>query len=201
MKKYKCYGLLLALSLLVALPVGAQSTTPKEEQINLNVVAQVSRNHLITPSDPTVTETIAIDDADEVNIIFGSSSKTLKIELISPSGQRFSSGNINSAGVRSLVYPDPAEPNTTGANYIFVLSRPQAGKWSYAIQDTAPLTKPRAVLLSLFSSSPVRAGMYAEPENRIDRDVRLALIVADNQNYSRIPRSALPLQKSALQHS
>lgn len=187
MKKYKRYGLLLVLSLLAAVPVVAQSISPQQEQFNINLIAQVNRNYLLTSSKPIATETMAIDDADEVNIIFGSSSKTLKIELISPSGQRFSSGDVNSAGIRSLVYPDPNDSKATGLNYIFVLTRPQAGKWTYIIQDTTPLTKSRAVLFSLFSSSPVRVGIYAEPENRIDRDVRLALIVVDNQKFLKNP--------------
>ena len=156
MNKYKRYGLLLALSVLAAVPVMAQSTTPstdsQQEPINLDLLAQVNRYHLLTPTVPIVTKTIDIDDANEVNIIFGSPSTTLKIELISPSGQRFFSGNITSAGVKSRIFPDPADPNTTGANYMFVLTRPQAGKWTYVIQDTTPLTKNRGVLMEWICS-------------------------------------------------
>jgi hypothetical protein len=187
MKSYKRIGLLLALPLLVALPVVAQSTTPTEEKIQLNLMAQANRVHTLAPSAPIVEETIAIDEAGQVELIFGSPSKTLKIELISPSGQRFSSGNTNSAGVRSLIYPDPADPNTTGANYVFALSKPQAGKWKYTIQDSAPLTKSRTVLLSLLSSSPVRAGMYVEPHNRVNQDIRVALVTVDGQNILKNP--------------
>ena len=73
MRKYKRYGSLLALSLLAAIPVGAQSIDPPtEDQFNLNLIAQINRNHLLTPSDSTVEETIVIDNAQEVKLIFGS---------------------------------------------------------------------------------------------------------------------------------
>lgn len=200
MNKYKRLGLLLALSVLTAVPVMAQSTTPstdsQQEPLDLDLIAQVNRTHLLTPSASTVTETINIDDADEVNIIFGSPSKTLKIELVSPSGQRFSSGNIDGAGVKSRIFPDPADPQTTGANYVFVLTRPQAGKWTYVIQDTAPLTKPRGVLMNMFSSSPVRAGMLSTYfNNRANNDVNLALVVADGQNILKNPSITATLIK------
>lgn len=90
MNNYKRLGLLLALSMLVAVPVIAQSTTPStnspQELLDLDLKAQENRTHFLTPSTPTVTKTIDIDDADEVTIVFGSPSKTLKIELTSPSG-------------------------------------------------------------------------------------------------------------------
>jgi len=193
MKKYQRFAWLLALSVLAAVPVMAQSTTPsttanQEDKFDLNLLAQLHRLHYLTPSAPTFEATIDIDDADEVNIVFGSPSKTLKIELISPSDQRFSSGNIDSAGVKSSIFPDPADPNTTGANYMFVLSKPQAGKWKYIIQDTVALTKPRGVLVDLFSSSPVRAGMMSGFfNNRANTDVRLSLMVVDGQNVLKNP--------------
>jgi len=68
----------------------------------------------------------------------------------------------HSAGVKSRIFPDPADPNTTGANYMFVLKLDlQAGKWTYIIQDTTPLTKNQWCINGyMFSSnSPVRAGM------------------------------------------
>ena len=187
MKNYKRYGWLLALSVLAALPVMAQSTTSsieqKEKAIDLNLIAQVNRNYLLTPSAPRLEKTINIDEADEVNIIFGSPSKTLSIELISPSGQSFSSGNLDTAGVKSRIFPDPADPNTTGANYMFVLTRPPAGTWRYIIQETVPLTKNRGVLMDLFSSSLVRAGMLSTFfNNRANSDILLSLLVADGQN-------------------
>ncbi len=187
MNNYKRLGLLLALSMLVAVPVIAQSTTPstnsQQELLDLDLKAQENRTHFLTPSTPTVTKTIDIDDADEVTIVFGSPSKTLKIELTSPSGQRFSSGNINTGGVKSRIFPDPADPNTTGANYMFVLIRPQAGKWSYTIAETVPLTKPRGVLMDMFSSSLVRAGMLSTNfNNRANSDVYLSLTVVDGKN-------------------
>ena len=126
--KHKNFGWLLALSVLAAAPAMAQSTTPStdsnQESIALDLTAQVNRTHFLTPSAPALENTIDIDDANEVNIIFGSPSKTLKIELTSPSGQRFSSGNIDSAGVKSSIFPDPANPNTKSANCMFVLSKP-----------------------------------------------------------------------------
>lgn len=193
MKNYKRFAWLLALSVFAAAPAMAQSTTPsttanQEEGFDLNLLAQLHRIHYLTPSAPTFEGTIDIDDADEINLIFGSPSKTLKIELISPSGQRFSSGNIDSAGVKSSIFPDPADPNTKGANYMFVLTQPQAGKWKYIIQDTVALTKPRGVLVDLFSSSPVRAGMMSgDFNNRANTDVRLSLMVVDGQNVLKNP--------------
>jgi hypothetical protein len=192
MRKYKSFGSLLALSMLAATPVIAQSTSPSttstEDTIQLDLTAQVNRTYLLTPSAPTVEETINIDDTDEVNVVFGSPSKTLKIELISPSGQRFSSGNTNSAGVKTRIFPDPADPNTKGANYMFVLTRPQAGKWKYIIQDTVALTNPRGVIMDMFSSSPVRSGiMSADFNNLVNRDVILGLMVLDGQNFLKSP--------------
>lgn len=192
MQNYKRLGLLLALSVAVAAPVVAQSTSPspngQPEPLKLDLLAQVNRTYLLTPTVPTVTDTINIDDADEINIGFGSPSKTLKIELISPSGQRFSSGNINTGGVKSRIFPDPTDPNTKGANYLFVLTRPQAGKWTYVIADTVPLTKNRGVLMDMFSSSPVRAGMLSTYfNNRANSDVYLSLTVADGQNIVKNP--------------
>ncbi len=187
MNNYKRLGLLLFLSMLVAVPVIAQSTSPstnsQQELLDLDLKAQENRTHFLTPSTPTVTKTIDIDDADEVNIVFGSPSKTLKIELTSPSGQRFYSGNINTGGVKSRIFPDPADPNTTGANYMFVLTRPQAGKWSYTIAETVPLTKNRGVLMDMFSNSPVRAGMLSTDfNNRANSDVYLSLTIVDGKN-------------------
>ncbi|KJH73100.1 choice-of-anchor X domain-containing protein [Aliterella atlantica] len=192
MHNFKRLGLLLALSVLAAVPVVAQSTSPssssQQEVVNFNLIAQVNRFHLLTPTVPTLTQTIDIDDTNEVTLGFGSPSKTLKIELISPSGQRFSSGNINSAGVKSSIFPDPADPNTKGANYLFVLTRPQAGKWTYVITETVPLIKNRGVLMDMFSSSPVRAGMMSTNfNNRANSDVFLSLTVADGQNILKNP--------------
>lgn len=181
---FKRIGLLLTLSLLSVVPASAQSTNSTENKIQLGLMAQIAQIHLLTPSAPTLNATIDIDAAQKVNIIFGSPSKTLNIELISPSGKRFSSGNIDYAGVSSLVFPEPSAPQTTGANYAFVLTNPQPGKWSYVIQETAPLTKKRAVLMSLFSSSLIRAGMLsAALDNRVNSDVILGLVVAEGQNF------------------
>lgn len=192
MNNYKRLGLLLALSVLAAVPVLAQSTTPspnsQQELLDLNLLAQENRTHFLTPSVSTITKTIDIDDANEVKIVFGSPSKTLKIELVSPSGQRFFSGNTSSAGVKSRIFPDPNDPNTTGANYIFMLTRPQAGEWTYVITETVPLNKNRGVLMDMFSSSFVRTGMMStERNNRANSDVYLSLIVADGQNILKTP--------------
>lgn len=174
MQNYKRLGLLLVLSIGAI----AQSSTLLQKQFNFNLNAQVNRTHLLTPTVSTITDTISIDNAEEVKIGFGNSSKTLKIELISPSGQRFYSGNNNTGGVRSFIYPD-----TTSANYLFVLTRPQAGKWSYIVTETVPLTRNRGVIMDMFSNSPVRAGMQSTNfNNRANSDVYLVLVVADGKN-------------------
>lgn len=180
MQNYKRLGLLV-LAIAVA-PVIAQSPNSQQAQFDLNLSAQVNRTYLLNPTATTVTDTINIDDTDKVNISFGSPSKTLKIELISPSGQRFYNGNSDKDGVKSSIYANPA-PNTEGANYLFVLTRPQAGKWSYIITETVPLTRYSGVLMSMFSSSPIRAGMQSESfNNRANGDVYISLVVADGQN-------------------
>jgi len=55
MNKYKRLGLLLALSVLAAVPAMAQSTSPSttanQQGIDLNLIAQVNRTHLLTPSE------------------------------------------------------------------------------------------------------------------------------------------------------
>ncbi len=69
-----------------------------------------------------------------------------------------------------------------------MLTRPQAGKWTYIIADTVPLIKNRGVLMDMFSSSPVRAGMLSTYfNNRANSDVYLSLTVADGQNIVKNP--------------
>lgn len=181
MQNYKRLGLLLVLFLAAIAPVIAQSPNLQQAQLDLNLNAQVNRTHLLSPKATIVTDTINIDDTDRVNIGFYSRSKTLKIELISPSGQHFYSSNSNKDGVRIRIYADPA-PNTKRAKYLFVLTRPQAGKWSYIITETVPLTRSSGVLMDMFSNSPVRAGMQSDFNNRANGDVYLSLVVAEGRN-------------------
>ena len=154
-----------------------------DEEINLNLTAQLQQTHFLTPSATSISDTIIIDDASEAVVIFGSASKTLNIELVDPNGNRFVIGDPPTPAVNSQIFPDPSDPTTTGANYIFELSSPQIGTWSYVIQETVPLNSLRAVIVFFSSDSSARTGIAgAGQDYRLDREVRLALVAVDGAN-------------------
>lgn len=178
MKTRQSFAILAMVALLV--PAGAALAQPHEEQITLELRSHVRRTHFLTPAAPTLTADIDVDEATAVRWIFGSASKTLDIQLMAPNGETFSLSDPDSPGFKVRVFPDPTEPATSGANYLFVLINPVPGKWSYEVRETVTLTHPRAILLDVFPESDVRSGILGGDENyRVDREVRLALVTVE----------------------
>lgn len=159
---------------------GALSAQPQESEITLDLRAEIHRAHLLEPGSPVVTDQLVLDSADSVRWLFGSASKTLDVVLTAPDGSTVALSDPETATQRGVVYPDPSDPTTSGANYLFVLEDPQPGTWSYRVEETAPLSATRAVVLDVFSTSPVRVGLLGGGEDyRVDRPVNLALVAAD----------------------
>jgi hypothetical protein len=185
MKRNTYDKLLLSLAaLLLAAAPGWAGT--REQALEIDLVAHQSDRVLLTPGQPTQTGTLRIDDADTVTVIFASPSKTLSIELISPLGQSLLSGDGTSALGETRIAPALTDPGAKGANYFFILAAPVPGAWTYHIHETAPLTGPRAVLIGVNSTSPIRAGIVGGGQDYVvDRDVRLALVVADGESLKR----------------
>ncbi|HVS01015.1 MAG TPA: choice-of-anchor X domain-containing protein [Thermoanaerobaculia bacterium] len=180
----KTYGILylLGLSLLGTASVPAIAQV-REEQVEVELLAAIDRVHLLDPAAPSVTGTVKLDSAATVRLVFGSPSKTLDIDLTAPDGTRISLGDPDSAVATNSVFPDPSDPDTTGANYLFVLSNPQPGSWTYEIRETVPLIHKRAVLLNVFSGSAVRSALLGGGEDyRLDREVRLALLTVEGSS-------------------
>lgn len=184
--KRDTYGkLLLSLAtLLLAAAPGWAGT--RERTLEIDLVAHQADRVLLTPGQPTQTGVLRIDAANTVTVIFASPSKTLSIELISPLGQSLSSGDGTSALGETRIAPALTDLDAKGANYFFVLNAPAPGDWTYRIHETAPLARPRAVLISVNSTSPIRAGIVGGGRDYVvDRDVRLALVVADGNSLKR----------------
>lgn len=188
--KYKRFGLLLVLSMLAPIITLAQSTTPSkptiEKLINFNLIHNFEETIILT-KQTSIERSLAIDNANEANIFFASKSKTLKIELISPIGQRFFSDNKSSAGVGSIIIASPERDNTNGV-YIFILFKPQPGMWKYIIHETASTNELNTLQVSLLSDSPVRVSLQSEKqENRLNADVKLVLAVLEGRNTIKQP--------------
>lgn len=176
-----CTALLIAL--LLPYTAGSARAQPLETEVEVDLRAEVHRVHLLEPGAQVVSGEVLVDSAESVRWVFGSPSKTLEIELTSPNGSTFSLADPDTADARSVIFPDPSDPRTTGANYLFALNAPQPGTWSYRIEETATLSDSRAVLLNFFSSSPVRAAILGGgAEYRVDRPVNLALVTAEGSD-------------------
>lgn len=179
MKTNQSLIIMLAMSAL-SLTGGQVSAQPHEEQITLELRSQVRRTHILTPASPTFTAQIVLEDVDTARWIFGSPSKTLAIELVAPNGETIVAGAPDTPSALTRIFPDPADPDTKGANYLFALTDPVPGTWSYEIRETVTLTAPRAVLLDVFPESEVRSGILGGGEYyRLDREVRLALVTVE----------------------
>ena len=177
------FSMLTAILLFI---MSSQVVQSKEDQLTMNLSAMVNRTHLLTPTSPSVTDNIKVDSAETVSLIFGSASKTLAINLIAPNGNIIKLGDPNTTTSRNMIFPDPNDPASTGANYLFVLENPQAGNWSYTVSETGPLTANRAVLLTFTSSSTVRTGIIGGGEDyRVDRDIRLAIVTIDGTTVAK----------------
>lgn len=172
--------LLVAIATCLGTPIRAQRGV-EERQITLGLSAHVSRSYLLNPATPQVQDTVLIDEAEEVTLVFGSASKTLEIVLTAPTGEAFSVDSPETPMVTGFVFPDPDnQPDAAGANYIFDLSAPIPGTWSYTIRELDGPTSARAVLMTMVSSSSIRSGILGGGRDyRADRPVPLALATAD----------------------
>lgn len=180
MERKPRFRALIAGLLLVA---GAAQAQPREEALSLNLMAYQSRSHVLTASAASVSGTLTIDDASEANVLFISDSKSLEIVLTSPNGERIVFGAPDAPNVYSRISPDPSDPGSLGANYLFVLSDPQPGAWTYEVREPSPITTERAVLVNLISASEVRTGLLGGGQDyRTDRDVRLALVTVEGES-------------------
>lgn len=171
--------LLLSLAVLSLAGAPAWAGT-RQGSLDVDLASHQADVILLTPDQPTHTGILRIDDAEAVTVIFASVSKTLTIELISPLDQSIVSGDGTSELGTTRIAPAPTDPDATGANYFFILDNPTPGDWIYSVRDSAPRTGPRAVLIAVNSTSPVRAGMVGGGQDYvIDREVRLALVAVE----------------------
>lgn len=179
MKRNTYDKLLLPLAALL-LAAAPSLAAPREATVEIDLVAHQADTIVLTPAQPTQTGLIRIDDASTVTVIFGSASKTLSIELISPLDASIVSGDGTSPLGTTRITPEPTNPDAKGANYFFILDNPTPGDWIYTVRDTAPLAGPRAVLLAVNSTSAIRAGIGGGGQAYVvDREVRLALVAVD----------------------
>lgn len=159
--------------------VGTPGTRVDEVPVTLD--ASIYRTTFLSAAQPLIQNTIMVDGAEQVRIIFASTLKTLSITLIDPAGQRHHFGEADTPTIATRISPDPALPTSTGANYFFLLTNPPAGLWQYEIQNTQPLTSNHAVILHYFSNSTVRSGLLGGGEDyRVDRPIRLAIMTLES---------------------
>lgn len=189
MMKTSCLAalpLLLALGGIVPPPVTAQDGEVDRE-VNLDLSAHVTRAHLLTPDVSEINRSVPIDDTPNATFVFGSASKTLHISLTAPTGETYTIDQAETPMVHGFLFPNPLEePDATGANYVFDLTDPVPGTWSYTIREPNGLTSSRAVLATFVSSSPVRTGILGGGrEYCADREVVLALVTANEDEVLR----------------
>lgn len=162
------------------------SASAKEVRESLDLTAQVLRQHVLTPGAPFLSGTFPIEEVESFSVVFGSPSQTLEIELIAPDGQRFAIGDPDSPEAINRVFPDPDDPTATGANYLFTLTAPLPGLWSYEVQEILALSHPRTVFVSILPTSDIRAGILGGNQDYVvDREVVLALVAAEGENLLR----------------
>lgn len=170
-------GTAVAASLVAAVP-GA--TAPRDEVLQFNLKPWVGQTYFLTQGNPVVQDTFIVDPTPEMRLVFGSASKTLAITVIAPDGTGYTSGSPDMAGFRARTFPDPNDPNTTGANYLFVFRDPQPGEWSLDIRDRIALAATRAVLFNLMSSSSIRSGILGGGQDYVvDRPIQMATVTVD----------------------
>ncbi len=178
----KLWKKLIPLALILLAPVAA-AAQPHEDPVDLTLAAHLLRTFDLTAAAPAMIDFIAIDDAEQANLLFSSSSRTLMITLTAPGGERFVFGAPNTAAAVSSLFPDPADPAATGAHYLFVLTAPQPGIWKYEVEEPNALSGSEGVVVTLASQSDVRAGILGGDEDYlIDRDVRLGVIATEGTN-------------------
>lgn len=164
---------------LFAMIIFVVSFTAAAQEQEINLSASVMRTHFVTAAAP-VSGSVDVDTATEARFVFGSAAKDLSIELIGPTGQRIRTGDADTPTAQTAIYPDPADPASTGANYLFVLLNPQAGSWTYRITAPSSQTDTRAVFVSVVSSSLVRSAIIGGGEDvPVDRAARFAIVTAD----------------------
>ncbi|MDV2992872.1 MAG: hypothetical protein N4J56_002526 [Chroococcidiopsis sp. SAG 2025] len=135
-KKSQLLGSLLALSaIIISLPTSAQTENPYQLIDFRRMREQEQKNYTLKAPAQRIEDTVIIDDASEVNLLFGNISKNIEIELISPHGDRFSQRTQNSTRFQSNFFIFSQKPELVGLQ-IFKLFKPQPGKWKYIIQAT-----------------------------------------------------------------
>jgi hypothetical protein len=169
------------LAFVLLLPTFWQAVSAQTlESVPLNLHSQISRTHVLKPSISSITASLTVDSTPSMTLVFGSASKTLDIDLLTPGGQTIPLGAPATAQVLSGIYPDPSDAASTGANYVFTLKNPEPGTWTYTVHETVAFSTDRIVLLNLTLSSPVRAAIAGGGEDyRLDRDVSLALVTTE----------------------
>lgn len=162
-------------------PVLGQNASESERTLTLFAAIQAEK--YLTPGAPSASGSLQVDSMGFASVTFGSFSKTLNITLTDPLGSGVSVRSAGTSTVEPWFSPDPADDDyaeTIGATYGFNLTDPMPGAWTYLIEEPASLSETRAVLVSMKSTSPVRAGMLgARRDYLLDDDITLGVVTVE----------------------
>lgn len=179
-KQAQFIGMLLALSTVItSLPASAQTENPYQLIDFRRMQEQEQKNYILKASTERIEGSVIIDDANEINLIFGNLSKNIEVELISPSGDRFSQRTQTSTKFQNifLIF----SPDSSGLQ-IFKFSKPQPGKWKYIIHKRVPIDINQNIIFTLLTDSSIFAGIQgAREENWLNSNIKLELAALEDR--------------------
>lgn len=112
------------------------------------------KNYILKAPTHSIEGTVIVDDAREINLLFGNISKNTEIELISPNSDRFSKRTQNSSKFQSIFFS--FSPNSESAILqIFKLFNPLPGKWKYIIQQKVSTDAQQDITFTLLTDSTI----------------------------------------------
>lgn len=192
MNKFQFISTFFALSaIVISLPTSAQTENPYQIIDFRRMREQEQKDYILKAPTERIEDTVIIDDANEVNLLFGNVSKNVEIELISPNGERFYNHTQNSTRFQSDFFVFSPAPELVGLQ-IFKLFKPQSGKWKYIIQATNATDKPQDIRFTLLSDSSIFAGIERiKEEHWLNSNIKLELAAIDIEDRNLIKQIAI----------
>ncbi|PSB49032.1 choice-of-anchor X domain-containing protein [Chroococcidiopsis sp. CCNUC1] len=188
-KTSQIIGALLVFAVIISLPASAQTENPQQLIDFSRMQEQERKNYILKASNHRIEGTVIIDDASEINLLFGNISKNTEIELISPNSERFSKRTQNNSKFQSIFFSFSPDSESTVLQ-IFKLFNPLPGKWKYVIQQKVSTDAQQDIKFTLLTDSTIFAGIQgAREENWLNSNIRLELAALENRN---------PIQKIAI---
>lgn len=149
---------------------------------DLKASAVFADNFQITPSTPTVSRPLLVDQASTLSFSAVTTSQTLKVTLVTPSGSRYNIGDPANAVFQSGVIP-VADGATTGAGYVATLATPTPGNWTVTFTETKPKSTPTNVATQAFFNNTTRAAVFSGGDSfPAGGKMRIALAAFDGVN-------------------